>query len=139
MIDFHFEVDFELEDKTNFSDWISRVVESERLNIGKLDYIFCDDTKLLAINQEYLGHDTYTDIITFDYTDGDVVSGDIFISIDRVRDNANHFEVSFQNELLRVMSHGVLHLAGYGDKTSEETQIMRSKEEEKINMFHVEQ
>ena len=139
MIDFHFEVDFELEDKTNFSDWISRVVESERLHIGKLDYIFCDDTKLLSINQEYLGHDTYTDIITFDYTDGDVVSGDIFISIDRVRDNANHFEVSFQNELLRVMSHGVLHLAGYGDKTSEETQIMRCKEEEKINMFHVEQ
>jgi len=138
MIDFHFQFEFEF-DKPMFSDWISRIINSENYEMGKLDYIFCDDAKLLSINQEYLGHDTYTDIITFDYTDGKVISGDIFISIERVRENANQFKVSFIDELLRVMSHGILHLAGYGDKAEDEIKIMRSKEEEKIKMFHVEQ
>ena len=139
MIDFHSEIDFELENRSNYSDWVSRVIKSEEFEIGKLDYIFCDDSRLLSINQEYLGHNTYTDIITFDYTDKGVLSGDIFISIDRVKDNADEFQVSFENELLRVMSHGILHLAGFGDKTEKEANKMRLKEEEKIKMFHVEQ
>ncbi|PRX56910.1 rRNA maturation RNase YbeY [Flagellimonas meridianipacifica] len=139
MIDFHFESDLVLEDISKFSDWVSRIIEDENLVVGKLDYVFCYDDKLLAINQEYLGHDTYTDIITFDYTDGRVISGDIFISTDRVRENAKLFLVDEQEELLRVMSHGILHLAGYEDKSEEEIAVMRAKEEEKIKMFHVEQ
>ena len=139
MIDFHFELEVEINNKSELSDWITRIISSEGCELGQLDFVFCDDEKLLSINQEYLDHDTYTDIITFDYTQGSVLAGDIFISIDRVRENAKEFKVSFFEELLRVMSHGVFHLAGYGDKTSEETQIMRCKEEEKINMFHVEQ
>ena len=86
-----------------------------------------------------MGHDTYTDIITFDYTDGLVIAGDIFISIERVQENAQKYEVEMIDELLRVMSHGILHLAGYSDKSDDEIRLMRQKEEEKIKMFHVEQ
>ena len=103
-----------------------------------MDYIFCTDEYLLELNQEYLKHDTFTDIITFDYTDGSAISGDIFISTDRVKENAKEFEEDVLNELRRVMSHGVLHLAGYGDKSKEESKLMREKEDEKIKMFHVE-
>lgn len=101
--------------------------------------IFCDDDYLLEINKQYLDHDTLTDIISFDYCIGDLISGDIFISIDRVKDNAQEYDVSFNNELLRVMSHGILHYCGYKDKTQEDQLLMRAKEQEKINMFHVEQ
>lgn len=139
MIEFHFESDFVLENKPKFSDWVSGILDSEGFELGQIDYIFCTDEYLLKLNNEYLNHDTLTDIITFDYTDGLVVSGDIFISIDRVKDNAGQFGVSLNNEVLRVMSHGVLHLMGYGDKTEEEAVLMRSKEDEKMRMFHVEQ
>nr|WP_299344937.1 rRNA maturation RNase YbeY [Allomuricauda sp.] len=138
MIDFHFESDFTLEEKTKYSDWISRIIESEDYVKGDISYVFVDDEELLKVNKEYLGHDWYTDIITFDYGSGNVLSGDIFISIDRVRDNAKKYKVDFANELLRVMAHGMLHLAGYNDKTEEESSIMRAKEEEKIKLFHVE-
>ena len=106
--------------------------------MGQIDYVFCTDDYLLKINKEYLNHDTFTDIITFDYTDGHMLSGDIFISTDRVKENAGIFNVDFLNELRRVMSHGILHLVGFGDKTYEEKENMRAKEEEKIKMFHVE-
>ena len=139
MIDFHFELEVEINNKSELSDWITRIISSEGCELGQLDFVFCDDEKLLSINQEYLDHDTYTDIITFDYTQGSVLAGDIFISIDRVRENAKEFKVSFFEELLRVMSHGVLHLAGYTDKSDEEKKLMRKKEDEKIKMFHVEQ
>ncbi|MDC6365165.1 MULTISPECIES: rRNA maturation RNase YbeY [Flavobacteriaceae] len=139
MIDFHFESNFVLEDKTNYSDWITGILNSEGFLEGQIDYIFCSDEYLLKLNMEYLNHDTFTDIITFDYTNGETVSGDIFISIDRVMDNAESFGVTFENELLRVMAHGVLHLMSYGDKSEDEKVLMRSKEEEKIKMFHVEQ
>ena len=139
MIDFHFELEVEINNKSELSDWITRIISSEGCELGQLDFVFCDDEKLLSINQEYLDHDTYTDIITFDYTQGSVLAGDIFISIDRVRENAKEFRVSFFEELLRVMSHGVLHLAGYADKSDEEKKLMRKKEDEKIKMFHVEQ
>jgi rRNA maturation RNase YbeY len=138
MIDFHFKSDFIIEDKTNYVDWINRIISSEGFDLGHIDYIFCSDDYLLGLNLEYLNHDTLTDIITFDYTNGKNISGDIFISTDRVAENAESFAVGFSNELLRVMSHGLLHLMGYGDKTEKESAIMRQKEEEKMQLFHVE-
>ena len=138
MIEFHFKSDLVLSDITNFSDWISRILKSEGFQIGQLDYVFCSDEFLLTLKKEYLNHDTFTDIITFDYSSGKTISGDIFISSERVIENAETYGVPFENELLRVMGHGVLHLMGYGDKTDSEKQLMRIKEEEKIKMFHVE-
>ena len=138
MIDFNYEVDFELSDINYYSDWLSRVIVSESKLEGDLNYIFCDDEYLLGINQQYLNHDTYTDIITFDYCDGDTISGDIFISVERVKDNAQEYSVSFDEELHRVMAHGLLHLLGYKDKSDQEAHLMREKENEKIKLFHVE-
>lgn len=139
MIDFHFKSDFILENKTNYSDWINRVLKTEDCDLGQLDYIFCTDDYLLNLNLKYLNHDTLTDIITFDYSKGSTISGDIFISSERVYDNAIKYGVDFNIELLRVMSHGILHLVGYADKSAADIQLMRMKEEEKIKMFHVEQ
>ena len=138
MISFNYETDFELENEAQYKDWISRIIESEGFDEGEINYIFCDDEYLHKINVEYLDHDTLTDIISFDYTVGNVLQGDIFISIERVRDNANDFNVSFEEELKRVLSHGVLHYCGYKDKSPKDEALMRSKEEEKMQMFHVE-
>jgi len=104
-----------------------------------LSYIFCNDQYLLGLNQSYLSHDTFTDIITFDYVEGTTISGDIFISVDRLEENAAIFKVSFEEERLRVMAHGLLHLMGHKDKTTEDQLVMSNKENEKIKMFHVEQ
>lgn len=139
MISFNYESDYQLVNENSFVAWISKVILSEDGIVGEINYIFCDDEYLLKINQAYLRHDTYTDIITFDYTDGKIISSDIFVSIERVKENALEFKVAFQEELLRVMSHGVLHLLGYGDKTSADVKVMRLKEEEKMALFHVEQ
>ncbi|MEH6679555.1 MAG: rRNA maturation RNase YbeY [Sediminicola sp.] len=139
MIQYHFETDFELGQLSKYSDWLNGIILSTNFIAGDLNYIFCDDPYLLDINQKYLDHDTYTDIITFDYTEQHILAGDIFISIDRIKENAQNFEVTFQNELLRVMSHGLLHLMGYGDKSVQESLLMREKENECIEMFHVEQ
>lgn len=138
MISFNYETDFELENEAQYEDWISRIIESEGFDEGEINYIFCDDEYLYKINVEYLDHDTLTDIISFDYTVGNLVQGDIFISIERVQDNANDFNVSFDEELKRVLSHGVLHYCGYKDKSPKDEVLMRSKEEEKMKMFHVE-
>ena len=138
MISFNYETDFELDNEAHYEDWISRIIESEGFDEGEINYIFCDDEYLHKINVEYLDHDTLTDIISFDYTVGNVLQGDIFISIERVRDNANDFNVSFEEELKRVLSHGVLHYCGYKDKSPKDEALMRSKEEEKMQMFHVE-
>ena len=138
MISFNYETDFELENEAQYEDWISRIIESEGFNEGEINYIFCDDEYLHKINVEYLDHDTLTDIISFDYTVGNLIQGDIFVSVERVKDNANDFNVSFEEELKRVLSHGVLHYCGYKDKSLEDEAVMRSKEEEKMQMFHVE-
>lgn len=138
MISFNYETDFELENEAQYEDWISRIIESEGFNEGEINYIFCDDEYLHKINVEYLDHDTLTDIISFDYTVGNVLQGDIFVSVERVKDNANDFNVSFEEELKRVLSHGVLHYCGYKDKSPKDEALMRSKEEEKMQMFHVE-
>ena len=138
MISFNYETDFELENEAQYEDWISRIIESEGFDEGEINYIFCDDEYLHKINVEYLDHDTLTDIISFDYTVGNLIQGDIFISVERVKDNANDFNVSFEEELKRVLSHGVLHYCGYKDKSPKDEALMRSKEEEKMQMFHVE-
>jgi probable rRNA maturation factor len=107
---------------------INFLLENEKKVKGDISIIFCSDTYLLSMNREYLQHDYYTDIITFDYCEGPVVSGDLFISTDRVKENAAEFDISFKIELYRVIFHGLLHLAGYMDKTKEEKQLMRDKE-----------
>lgn len=138
MISFNYETDFELENEAQYQDWISRIIESEGFDEGEINYIFCDDEYLHKINVEYLDHDTLTDIISFDYRVGNLIQGDIFVSVERVKDNANDFKVSFEDELKRVLSHGVLHYCGYKDKSPKDEALMRSKEEEKMQMFHVE-
>ena len=139
MISFNYETDFELEDETLFSNWITKIIASEDKLEGEINYIFCDDDYLHKINLQYLNHDTLTDIISFDYSEGNFLQGDIFISIERVQDNATDFNISLLEELKRVMAHGILHYCGYKDKSAEEEKIMRQKEEEKMKMFHVEQ
>lgn len=139
MISFNYESDFQLDDESVYSAWLSKVINSEQKHEGEINYIFCDDEYLLEINQQYLDHDTLTDIISFDYSIGNELHGDIFISVERVQDNAKDFSVSFEEELKRVMVHGVLHYCGYKDKSKEDETVMRRKEEEKMTMFHVKQ
>ncbi|MEM0577302.1 rRNA maturation RNase YbeY [Flavobacterium polysaccharolyticum] len=139
MIDFNFETDFTLDNEPEYSSWLSRVILSEGKKEGDISYVFCNDEYLHNINVEYLNHDTLTDIISFDYSLGNELNGDIFISIERVQDNALDFSVSFDEELKRVMVHGILHYCGYKDKTEEDELLMRAKEDEKIKLFHVKQ
>lgn len=139
MIVFNYETEFQLDNEQKHQDWLTQVIESEDKEEGEINYIFCDDDYLYEINVQYLDHQTLTDIISFDYTLGNLISGDIFISIERVKDNAQDFGVSFEEELKRVMVHGILHYCGYKDKTEADEKLMRTKEEEKMKMFHVEQ
>lgn len=139
MIHYNYETEFILSNEDVYSDWIENVVTSEGKSLGELSYIFCDDDYLLEINQQYLDHDTLTDIISFDYTEGDIISGDIFISVERVDDNAADLNIPFEEELKRVLIHGVLHYCGYKDKSDSDELLMRAKEDEKIKMFHVKQ
>jgi rRNA maturation RNase YbeY len=139
MINFNYETEFTLENEQAFEDWLSRVIVSENKKEGEINYIFCDDEYLHKINLEYLNHDTLTDIISFDYSMGNELNGDIFVSIERVKDNAADFNVLFDDELKRVVVHGILHYCGYKDKSEVDEALMRSKEDEKIAMFHVEQ
>jgi len=139
MISFNYETEFELQNEPRYEKWIGEIITSEGKKEGEVNYIFCDDEYLLQLNVQYLDHDTLTDIISFDYSVGREINGDIFISVERVRENAADFNVSFDNELLRVMAHGVLHYCGYKDKNEQDEQLMRSKEDEKTALFHVEQ
>ena len=120
---------FKITNSNTISDWITKTIQSENGCLGFINFIFCTDSYLLQINQEYLKHDTYTDIITFDYNTFQIES-DIFISIDRIQENANKLELSFEQELDRVIIHGVLHLLGYGDKSKEDKKLMTVKENE---------
>ena len=132
MITFNSETSFTLKNQNKLVKWIGDVVSSEGFQVGEINYIFCDDSYLNKINQEFLNHDTFTDIISFDYTLGKEVGGDIFISIERVLENAEKFNEVFENELHRVMIHGILHFIGYKDKTKKDKTLMRTKEDEKI-------
>ncbi|MEO9952237.1 MULTISPECIES: rRNA maturation RNase YbeY [Nonlabens] len=139
MIELNYQNDFSQLDEVVYSKWLESIVISEGKTVGELSFVFCSDEYLLKINQDHLDHDTYTDIITFDYCLDGLINGEIYISTDRVKENAVSFRESEINELHRVMAHGVLHLCGYGDKGDEEARIMREKENEKIVMFHVKQ
>ncbi|MBO7541345.1 MAG: rRNA maturation RNase YbeY [Bacteroidales bacterium] len=126
------DIKFSLKEKTRLKKWITQVVEKQKKRVGDIGYLFCDDEYILQVNREYLDHDTYTDIITFDYVEGDVISGDILISIDRVGENAKTFGCTFEHELHRVIIHGVLHLLGNKDKTDAEATAMRKKENQAL-------
>ena len=114
--------------RNSITGWIRRVANKYGKIVGDVSFIFCDDIKILEINKQFLNHDYYTDVITFDYTEGDVIGGDIFISLETVESNAKEFLTTFDNELKRGMIHGILHLCGQNDKTPEEKQEMRYKE-----------
>lgn len=137
MISFNYENNFELPNEDQIATWISRVILSENKKEGEINYIFCNDDYLLNLNEQYLDHDTLTDIISFDYSVGNEIHGDIFISTERVKENAIDFKVTFEEELQRVIVHGVLHYCGYKDKTEDDERLMRNMEDEKIKMFHV--
>lgn len=114
---------------TEYKAWLEDIILSEDKKLGEINYIFCDDEYLLKVNQDYLQHDYYTDIITFDYVKGKTISGEIFVSLQRISDNASALSKEYEEELRRVLAHGILHLSGYKDKTEEEEQLMRSKED----------
>lgn len=137
MIDFNYETDFLLEHELKVSAWISSVISQEHLKEGEINYVFCDDDYLHKLNVEFLNHDTLTDIISFDYTMGKLISGDIFISIERVKENAIEFGVGFFEELHRVIIHGILHYCGYKDKTDADKMTMRIKENYYLNTYTV--
>ncbi|SEK78867.1 rRNA maturation RNase YbeY [Aquimarina amphilecti] len=138
MINFFYEeVEVDIDELSTIA-WLSNVISSEDKKKGDINYIFCKDEYLLRINRKFLNHDTYTDIIGFSNGLGNIVAGDIFISIERVIENAGVFEVEIEEEIRRVIAHGVLHFCGYKDKTEEESLLMRQKENEKLGMFHVE-
>lgn len=122
------DIDFAFKGKSVHSAWLKAVSEEEGRRLGQISVIFCSDPYLLEINRKYLGHDYYTDIITFDYSEGDTISGDLFISVDTVRSNAEYYSADFKDELDRVIVHGVLHLIGYDDHTDEQTAEMRARE-----------
>ncbi len=129
MIEFSYQTDFKLEKETEVSNWISAVISSEGFAEGDINYVFCDDNYLLGINKEFLNHDTFTDIVSFDYSLGKQIHGEIYISVDRVTENSKNYDSEFEAELHRVIIHGILHYCGYKDKSEEEKREMRLKEE----------
>ena len=130
------DIDFQLVNQNLLSVWIEKTIENEGATLGAVSYIFCSDDYLHQMNVEYLNHDTLTDVITFPYNDNPI-EGDIFISIDRVKDNAQDLNIAFNDELHRVMIHGVLHLCGYNDETDEQEAEMRQKEDEYLKKLIV--
>ena len=129
-ISFHSEgISFELENQNNLQKWVLEAIVKEGKKANEITYIFCSDEYLHKINLEHLQHDTFTDIITFNYCVGNLINSDIFISVERVKENANTFNASFQNELSRVIIHGILHLVGYDDKSDSDKKVIRAKED----------
>ena len=136
MINFNYETNFSLENQEVISKWIINTIKEEGYKLEEINYVFCDDDYLHKINVEFLNHDTLTDIISFDYSVGKIIQGDIFISVERVHDNAKDFGVSFNEEISRVIIHGVLHYCGYKDKTDHDANIMRQKENHYLSLFN---
>ncbi len=130
------EIKFDLPQKLKRKAWLKKIAQSENFKLGELNYIFCSDEYLYQINEDYLNHHTYTDIITFDNSEEEeTIEGDIFISIDRVKDNATKHQENEESELSRVLSHGIFHLMGYKDKSKEQAELMRSKEAFAIKLY----
>lgn len=138
-IDFVYNTDFELSNKEQVSDWVMRVINSKGYKLGNLVYAFFNDEDLKDLNIRFLKHDYYTDVISFDETADQVVSGNIAISVDRVKENSTQIGVDFEEEMHRVMIHGVLHFIGFNDKTSSEKKEIREQEALALSMFHVKQ
>ena len=134
-IQFSFQTNYPLKSRTKIKQWIKQVIEAKGKKTGNITYIFCDDEYLLEVNKQYLKHDYYTDVITFDYVENDLISGDIFISTDRVRENALAFGSSETEELHRVIIHGTLHLLGLKDKSEKEASQMRQAENEALKLL----
>ena len=132
---FNEDISFRLQGIKEKRAWLIRSIESEGKSAGEINFIFCSDDYLHKMNVEYLNHDTLTDVITFDYSEGDALSGDIFISIPRVKENGALFSLPLRDELNRVMVHGILHLCGYKDKAARDEKLMRSKEDEKLRLL----
>lgn len=130
------QIEFTLNNPIEIRNWIFNVVKDRNLTPGTINYIFCDDAYLLNLNQQYLDHDTLTDIITFDYAKDNVISGDIFISIERVTENAESLNITFNDELKRVIIHGILHLCGFHDKTEKEMSQMRKMEDHYLSRLN---
>lgn len=128
-------VDLPAINKTNIRNWVKQVAEIHNMRVGEIAYIFCDDEKILEVNKQYLQHDYYTDIITFDYTEGNKIAGDLFISLDTVRTNAEQFGQEYDTELHRVIIHGILHLCGINDKGPGEREIMEAEENKALGLF----
>jgi len=137
MIAFHYETSFELSNENFLNDWINTIVSSHGYTIGEINYIFCDDTYLHKLNLDFLQHDTLTDIISFDSTLGKLIGGDIFISVERVAENAKDYKVSFTDELHRVMIHGVLHYMGFKDKSIVDKKRMRKEEDNALLLISI--
>ena len=138
MVTYFFEdTDFKLKNKTKIKKWLKLVAESEVFSLGAVSVIFCSDNYILDINQRFLQHDYFTDIITFDYSEGEKISGDLFISVDSVRENSVEYGTEFEDELHRVIVHGILHLIGYDDHTEDEIKTMRSKEDYYLSLFEL--
>ena len=135
MINFNYETDFKLLDDAKISKWISTIINNENCKEDEINYVFCDDVYLHKLNVEFLDHDTLTDVISFDYSVGKTLQGDIFISVERVADNAKDFKVEFESELHRVIVHGILHYCGYKDKTEADATEMRNKENEALALL----
>ena len=133
MIDFNSQIDFMVPEEEGIRGWLHDVIKEEGFSLGELSFVFCSDTYLLDINMEFLEHDTLTDIITFDYNLGNEINGEIYISIERVRENAQEYGATFLNEFARVLVHGTLHLCGMGDKSETEQEEMRSREDYYLN------
>ena len=135
MVTYHFEdTDFQFKNRKFNNMWLKMVIESEIKKLGQVAIVFCSDNYILDINQRYLQHDYFTDIITFDYCDNNLISGDLFISVDSVKENSLFYGVDFETELNRVMVHGILHLIGYDDHSEEDIKVMREKENYYLEM-----
>ena len=139
MIDFVYNTDFKLANKEIFSRWLISVANEEGFLIDTLVFLFVDDKEILEMNKKFLKHDYYTDVITFGDLEDKKISGDIAISIERVLDNSKTYGVEFEDELKRVMVHGLLHIMGYNDKASDDKSVMSQKENKAMKMFHVKQ
>lgn len=135
MIEFFSTTAFELSNENKISTWVEEVIKTENFELGEITYVFCDDAYLHKLNVQFLDHDTFTDIISFDSTLDKKIQGEIYISIDRVRDNATEFSDTFLDELHRVLIHGILHFCGYKDKTKEEEELMRKKETDALQLL----
>ncbi|MCI2229441.1 rRNA maturation RNase YbeY [Polaribacter sp. MSW13] len=135
MITFNYETSFKLKDEESLEIWITTVIEDKNFELGEINYIFCDDDYLHKLNVEFLQHDTLTDVISFDNSLGKLINGDIYISVERVEDNSKDFKVSFEDELHRVMIHGVLHYMGFKDKSVDDKIQMRNAENKALSVI----